>query len=55
LQVWCLIKTKGGSFVEDLLNIIPAKFGSNWPSIFREDKKAKSLQSYGKSSHDILD
>ena len=25
--------------LEDLTIIIPAKFGSNWPSIFREDYK----------------
>ena len=30
------IKTKWGIFVQDLLNIIPAKFGSNWPCSSKE-------------------
>ena len=33
------IKAKLNTFVEDITNIIPAKFSSNWQNSFRGDYK----------------
>jgi hypothetical protein len=39
------IKAKWGTFVQDLLNIIPVKFGSNWRSSFEgKDWNVKCLR-----------
>jgi len=37
------IKTKQETFEKVLLNIIPLKFGYNWPRSFNEDCNVKSL------------
>jgi hypothetical protein len=34
---WTMTGTKNSNFVEDHPRNIPAKFGSNWPSGFREE------------------
>lgn len=67
-NVFCRIKTQWGIFVDNLINIISAKFGSSWPRSFRgEDQNMKwlttmnwgtdeqtndSCLSDGQSSHD---
>ena len=44
----------------NLTNVICAKFGSNWPSIFRDDQNMKCWQwtnnqrHHGKGSHNVL-
>ena len=52
-------KMKCGQNIADLINIITAKFGFNWPSSFRGDDqhvkcKRRWTQSDGNSSHDTL-
>jgi hypothetical protein len=42
-HIFFFIKTKQETFEKVLLNIIPSKFGYNWPRSFNEDCNVKSL------------